>query len=103
MARIAAYSGAEGRLLLAVDVTQQAQPGAGPEASGRSGGTAEAGRGSRCFHYELSATGARPAWFGGDGPAAAESAANLRVLHGVWRRRRGSGENRFRLDGVLGA
>ncbi len=58
VARFDADPWEEGRLLLAVDVAQQAQPGARSEASGWTGGAAPAGRVRRCVHYQLSAAGA---------------------------------------------
>ena len=91
------------RLLLAVDVAQQTQPGAGSEARGGPRRAASAGGGRRCVRHQLSAAGARPVEAGAGGSAAAEPAADLCVVHRVWRGGRRSGEDRLRLHGVLGA
>ena len=91
------------RLLLAVDLAQQTQPGAGPEARGGPRGAASAGRRCRCVRHQLPAAGARSAEAGAGRSAAAEPAADLRVVHRLWRGRRGGGEDRLRLHGLLGA
>ena len=95
--------GATERLLLAADVAQQTQPGAGPEARGRPRRAVSAGRRRRCVRHQLSAAGARSPEAGADGSAAAEPAADLRVVHRLWRGGRGGGEDRLRLHRLLGA
>ena len=91
------------RLLLAADVAQQTQPGDRPEARGRSRRAVSAGRGCRCVRHQLPAAGARSVEAGAGASAAAEPAADLRLVHRLWRGRRRSGEDRLRLHRLLGA
>ena len=59
--------------------------------------------GADVFVTNFPAAGARPAEAGAGRPAAAQSAADLRVVHRLWRGRRRSGEDRLRFHRLLGA
>ena len=69
----------------------------------RSGSAASAGRAGRRLHHQLSAAGARAARHHPRASGAAERTPDLRFLHRLWRKRRGSQQARLRQQRLLGA
>ena len=90
------------RLLLAVDVPQQAQPRHRPEACRRSCRAVSTARMDGCFRHQLSASGARAPEDRRLASAAAQPAADLRLALCLRRAGRGSRENGLQLHRLLG-
>ena len=91
------------RLLLAVDVPEQAQPRHRPEACRRPRRAVSAPRRGGCLRHQLSAARAGAPENRRLGSAAAQSAADLRLALRLRRAGRGSRENGLRLHRLLGA
>ena len=82
---------------------QQEEPRARSLQARGPGGAAPAGRAGRRLHHQLSAAGARAARHHPRPSGATERTPDLRFLHRLWRKGRGSQQARLRLQRLLGA